>query len=218
MGQADWDLLAKRRWCRTCSRPFAEGGAPTTPTTASIIGAIQAQEVVKRCMAWEASPAAAFSLRGCTITPTQWHTPSTRTARGMAHPHPSKRMPAVGSATPLRKMSRAAATTLGPLDALDLSREIVTALECPACRTPRPVHRPVELIRPEEVPCPSCGREAVPQFCHSLAENSPLLELTPRQIGLPPWDILSASPIGQQTLGLELSADHPADLADAANE
>ena len=46
MGQADWDLLAKRRSCALLARQaFAEGGAPTTPTTASIIRAIKPQDV-----------------------------------------------------------------------------------------------------------------------------------------------------------------------------
>ncbi|MEI8195231.1 MAG: ThiF family adenylyltransferase [Phycisphaerae bacterium] len=213
MGQADWDLLAKRRSCALLARQaFAEGGAPTTPTTASIIGAIQAQEVVKRLHGLESLSGCGFMFEGLNhnsyrveypISPEcPWHSP----------PVPIETLVEVGSDTPLHDIWRGAAARLGPLDALDLSREIVTALECPACHAQRPINRPVELIRPDEVPCSACGTEAVPQFCHSLSEHSPLLTLTPRQIGLPLWDILWARN-GQKALGLELAADRPADLA-----
>lgn len=48
MSQVDWDLLNKRRSCSLLARrALAQRGTPTTPTTASVIGAIQVQEVVK---------------------------------------------------------------------------------------------------------------------------------------------------------------------------
>jgi adenylyltransferase/sulfurtransferase len=213
MGQADWDLLAKRRSCALLARQaFAEGGAPTTPTTASIIGAIQAQEVVKRLHGMESLAGRGFLFEGlnhssyCVKYPISpdcpWHAP----------PAAIETLASAGAATPLQDIWHAAAARLGPLEALDLSREIVTALECPACRVQRPVCRPVELILPAEVPCTSCGAASVPQFCHSLSEKSPLLALSPRQIGLPAWDILWARN-RHRALGLELAADRPVDLA-----
>src|SRR5678816_289328 len=48
MSTVDWDLLNKRRSCSLLARrAAAERGTPTTPTTASIIAAIQVNEVVK---------------------------------------------------------------------------------------------------------------------------------------------------------------------------
>ena len=46
-GATDWELVNRRRSCSLLARRAAAEGAPTTPTTASVIGAIQAQEVVK---------------------------------------------------------------------------------------------------------------------------------------------------------------------------
>jgi len=48
MGKIDWEILNKRRSCTLLARQAeVTGHVPTTITTASIIGAIQAQEVVK---------------------------------------------------------------------------------------------------------------------------------------------------------------------------
>ena len=52
MSQVDWDLLNKRRSCSLLARRAAEQrGTPTTPTTASVIGALQAQEFIKHAQA-----------------------------------------------------------------------------------------------------------------------------------------------------------------------
>ena len=65
MGQADWDQLNKRRSCSLLARhAFAGGGTPTTPTTASVIGAIQAQEVVKRLHDLAALSGSGFVFEG----------------------------------------------------------------------------------------------------------------------------------------------------------
>src|SRR5262249_43822252 len=48
MSQVDWNILNKRRSCSLLAQRAAEaGGTPTSPTTASVVGAIQAQEVIK---------------------------------------------------------------------------------------------------------------------------------------------------------------------------
>src|SRR5207248_5172028 len=48
MSDVDWQVINRRRSCSMLARrAFAHGGTPTTPTTASIIGGMQAQEVVK---------------------------------------------------------------------------------------------------------------------------------------------------------------------------
>jgi molybdopterin/thiamine biosynthesis adenylyltransferase len=213
MGQADWDLLAKRRSCALLARnAYAEGGAPTTPTTASIIGAIQAQEVVKRLHGLESLAGRGFVFEGLNHTSFTVNYPIAPDCPWHETPAPVQPFPELNSDTPLSAIWHKAAQTLGALDALDLSREIVAALECPACHAQRPIRRPIELVLPEEVPCPACRTECTPGFCHSLAENSPLLSLTPRQLGLPEWDILWARG-PTQTLGLELGGDFPAELA-----
>ncbi len=191
MGQADWDLLAKRRSCALLARQaFAEGGAPTTPTTASIIGAIQAQEVVKRLHGLESLAGRGFLFEGLNHSSYTVEYPISPDCPWHAAPVPVETCADLAADTPLRKIWSRAEESLGSVEALDLSREIVAAMSCPSCRAARPIRRPVELVRPDEVPCPKCGAECVPEFRHSLGESSDWLDLTPRQIGLPEWDII----------------------------
>lgn len=213
MGKADWDLLAKRRSCALLARnAFAEGGAPTTPTTASIIGAIQAQEVVKRLHGLESLAGRGFLFEGLNHTSFTVNYPISPDCPWHEAATPIEAFNDLGSDTPLSAIWEKAKTALGgSIDALDLSREIVASLECPACKTQRPIRKPVELVKPEEVPCPACKAECTPHFCHSLAADSPLLSLTPRQLGLPEWDVIWARS-GMSAIGMELAADFPADL------
>ncbi len=213
MGKADWDLLAKRRSCALLARnAFAEGGAPTTPTTASIIGAIQAQEVVKRLHGLESLGGRGFLFEGLNHTSFTVNYPISPDCPWHEAPTPVETFKELSSDTPLRTIWQKAQVVLGgQIDALDLSREIVESLVCPNCKTQRPVRKPVELVKPEEVPCPACKAECTPNFCHSLAENSPLLALTPRQLGVPEWDVIWARG-GSNAVGMELAADFPTDL------
>jgi len=210
MGQADWDLLAKRRSCSLLARQaVSQGGTPTTPTTASIVGAIQAQEVVKLLHGLETLAGAGYVFEGLThqsylvrypISPDcPWHEdqPEVRAVERF------------GSATPLREIADYAAAELGGLDAIDLSRELVEKLDCPACGRGRSVLAPLERITADQAICEGCGGEMAPSFVHSLGARSPLLDTTAGGIGLPAWDILWARR-GPDAIGIELAGDRPA--------
>jgi hypothetical protein len=73
---------------------------------------------------------------------------------------------------------------------------------------------PPERVVPEHVRCPACGADRVPRFLHSLAAGE-RLERTPRDLGLPPWDILWARR-GALSVGLELAGDRNGALGSAA--
>jgi adenylyltransferase/sulfurtransferase len=207
MGQADWDLLAKRRSCALLAQQaFAEGGTPTTPTTASIIGAIQAQEVVKRLHDLDGLIGRGYLFEGLHHNSFTVNYPISPDCPWHGQPAPIEAVESATSDTPLRILWQRAHAALGGLDALDLSRELVEAFECPNCRAVWPVNKAIELVGPQDVPCPACKTESIPRLCHSLTEHSPQLELSARQAGLPAWDILWARH-GEKMLGLELSGD-----------
>jgi adenylyltransferase/sulfurtransferase len=213
MGQADWDLLAKRRSCALLARQaFMEGGAPTTPTTASLIGAIQAQEVVKRLHALPALAGKGYLFEGLNhnsytveypINPEcPWHEGAAG-VQGFAD---------LNSRSALSEVWKRGEELLGgELEGLDFSREIVQGLECPGCKKVREVWKPVDLVKAEEVRCPGCGAEGVPVFVHSVGRGSALLERSAGEMGLPAWDIFWAR-TRDKAVGLELSGDKPADL------
>ena len=61
----------------------------------------------------------------------------------------------------------------------------------------------------DQIACPKCGEERSPEFLHSIGRDSDLLDRTPRQIGLPAWDILFARNKAKM-VGLEIAGDGPA--------
>lgn len=213
MGQADWDLLAKRRSCSLLARrAFREGGTPTTPTTASVIGAIQAQEVLKRLHGLDCLSGSGYVFEGRThnsysvsypVSPQcPWHEPP----------------PTIGadsqwtSDTPLRQIWDWVQGSLGPLHAMDLSRELVETLQCPTCGREDRILLPIDQVPSEQALCPICQAEMSPQFLHSLGRESDLLDRSARQLGLPAWDVLWARS-KDAILGVELAGDRPAMLA-----
>jgi hypothetical protein len=65
-----------------------------------------------------------------------------------------------------------------------------------------------EKIHEDHLRCPKCNGECAPVFVHSIPPGSDLLKKTPREIGLPAWDIVWARH-GEKCLGLEISGDNP---------
>ena len=213
MSQVDWDLLAKRRSCSLLARQASvEGGTPTTPTTASVVGAIQAQEVVKRLHGMEALNGQGFVFEGLTHNSYQVNYPISPDCPWHEPPTPIETMAAWGSDTLLRDVWAWGAERLGGLDAIDLSRELVECLDCPACGRSRQVLQSIERIGEDQAVCEACGGEYVPRFLHSLDGDSALLDMSIGDLGLPAWDIVWPRK-GDKAVGVEFSADRPDVLA-----
>lgn len=209
MGQADWDQLAKRRSCSLLARnAIRQGGTPTTPTTASIIGAVQAQEVVKLLHGLESLTGAGYVFEGLTHQSYRVSYPISPDCPWHETPPEIRSFEYWNSQTPLREIWNWASAEMGGLDAIDLSRELVERLTCPSCGRDTPILRPIECISRDQAICATCGGEMAPTFVHSLCGDSPLLALGAGGIGLPPWDILWVRR-GQAALGVELGGDRP---------
>ncbi len=126
MSAVDWDLLNKRRSCSLLARrALAQRGTPTTPTTASVIGAIQVQEVVKslhgraaligRGIVFDGMEHSSFTVNYPVNPDCPWHEPVP----------PVQDLPQANSQTKLRSIWEQAANILGDVDSLDLAREVV---------------------------------------------------------------------------------------------
>jgi adenylyltransferase/sulfurtransferase len=207
MGQADWDLLAKRRSCSLLARrAFVEGGTATTPTTASVVGAMQAQEVVKQLHGLESLRGRGFVFEGLTHNSFTVGYPVSPDCPWHEKPADIEAAPDFNRHTKMREIWEHCSSQLGGLDAIDLSRELVETLSCPGCGQRQDIFKSIELVLEEEAVCDRCGVECVPQFFHSLSATSRLLDLTPEQLGLPLWDVVWPRH-GMHTRGIELSGD-----------
>jgi adenylyltransferase/sulfurtransferase len=214
MSQVDWDVLQQRRSCALLARrAVAQRGAPTTPTTASVIAGIQAQEVVKVLHGLPALLGRGFVFDGAGHTSyavmypikpdCSWHFP----------PAPVEARPDFTSDTPVREVWEFAARQLGGVDALDLSRELVEELVCGACGRREPTWKPAENLHEDQALCPGCGSARTPAFRHSLSEEVIRRDFSLRQLGLPAWDLLWARN-GETVLGIEITGDRPEEIAD----
>jgi molybdopterin/thiamine biosynthesis adenylyltransferase len=209
MGKIDWEILDKRRSCSLLARQAElTGHVPTTATTASVIGAIQAQEVVKLVHQIDGLLGRGFVFEG------QFHNSYTVNYTIKADcPRHEKTPPILTiqechGETPLEEICNHARTYLGGFNALEFEREIVHLLTCPGCGKSLTMLQPVERITRSQALCESCKSEYIPTTFHSLENDAELLKKTPRQIGLPPWDILWAR-FQNNYVGIELAGDNP---------
>jgi adenylyltransferase/sulfurtransferase len=204
MSETDWSIVNHRRSCSMLARrALLHGGVPTTPITASVIGAIQAQEVVKYLHDLPALLGRGFLYEGAThnsysvaypINPDcPWHegAPDVETLSDC------------GWDTPLARVWQHAEAKLGGCDALDLGREIVRELQCVECGRTREVFRAADRVTEAEARCAACGADSSPLFLHSIPRGSELLERTSRELGLPAWDIVWGRS-GERFHGFEL--------------
>jgi adenylyltransferase/sulfurtransferase len=202
MNDVDWQVINRRRSCTMLARrAFEHGGTPTTPTTASIIGAIQVQEIVKYLHGMPAMLGSGYLFEGAThssytmtypISPDcPWHEPVA----------PIETLDANWD-TPIGAIWAAAEKQMGKVDAIELGRELVEELECVTCGARRAVLRPLDAIADEDAVCERCGADSVPHYMHSIAPESAYLTRTPREIGLPRWEIVWARH-GEEFRGFE---------------
>jgi molybdopterin/thiamine biosynthesis adenylyltransferase len=209
MSQVDWDLLNKRRSCSLLARrALAQRGTPTTPTTASVIGAIQVQETFKLLHGRSALLGRGFVFDGAEHSSYTSAYPIDPACPWHETPVSVESMPQFSSQTKLVEIWQEAARRLGGVDALDFPRELVERLECPACGTREDIFQPAEKIQEDQLRCRKCSAEAAPSFFHSVDAASGLLEKTAQQAGLPAWDIIWARH-GDRAIGFELSGDNP---------
>jgi molybdopterin/thiamine biosynthesis adenylyltransferase len=207
MSARDWEILDQRRSCGlVAARASQARGVPTTPTSASVIGALQVQEAVKLLHGLEALLGRGFVFEGAGHTSYAvgygikpdcgWHEP----------PPPIEDAPGLGLQTPLRAVWELGGQRLGGVDTLELGRELVSNLACDACGTEEAVFRPADGVRPERTLCAGCGRPRRASVVHSLAPGAKALEGTAGELGLPAWDVVWLRH-GADQLGVVLGAD-----------
>jgi len=194
MNARDHELLAARRACSLLTRDeMLTGKVPTTATSASVIAGMQVQEAVKLLHADRVD--GSFGGRGVAyngLTHDSYVVTYPRRDDCLSHDtyDLSTAVGAAAGAT-LGELLADARAELGDA-VLDLEREIVTQLGCPECAVTEPLFRPIDGLSVGAALCPECGAERKLSLVHSVThEDEELLGLTPAELGLPDFDVVT---------------------------
>jgi molybdopterin/thiamine biosynthesis adenylyltransferase/DNA-binding transcriptional regulator YhcF (GntR family) len=168
------------------------GKVPTTPTIASIIGGMQAQEALKLVHSLPVEPGKVIHFNGMT---NEMHT-SAYLAREDCESHwiygAVNELPARAGRTTLAEMLHIVRADLGAEAVLELDQELLLALTCPQCHTREELLRPLDEVTFEAGHCPSCGLLRETELTHTITGEESFLHRTLASVGVPPLHILRA--------------------------
>lgn len=182
------------------------GKVPTTPTIASIIGAMQSQEALKLINSMPVEPGKVTHFNGMV---NEMHT-TAYVPRDDCESHWTygtiTELPARAERTTLDDLLRIACADLGLNAVIELDQELVTKFECPICKTVEEVLRPLGEVSLEAGHCPNCGilREAF--LTHVITGEEKFLHRTLASVGVPPLHIIRAHN-GEEYRFYELTGD-----------
>jgi adenylyltransferase/sulfurtransferase len=215
LGEADWRALEQRHSCSLLNRELLElGKVPTTPTVASVVAGVQAQEAVKLLHGQPTLSGSGFVFEG--LTHTSYLTTYARNPDCLSHDPLEPIEPTGRRAAEVtgREALSWARERLGPGARLEFARELLGALACPACGARERCLRPLASVTEADAQC-RCGARRAPELYHALDGGEDFLDLPLSALGVPPWDVLCGRR-GERSVGFELSGDRAAVLGDAA--
>ncbi|MFN2281762.1 MAG: ThiF family adenylyltransferase [Anaerolineales bacterium] len=186
--------LALRYSCPLLARQnILLGKVPTTPTIASIIGAMQSQEALKLIHDMEVEAGKVTHFNGLN---NQMHT-TAYTFREDCESHwvygEVTELPFKAGTATLRDLLKVIRVDLGPEAVIELDQEIVLGLECAACQSVEKILQPMSKISFEEAHCPNCGQMREVQLTHLVTGEEDFLDRTLSSLGIPPLHILRAN-------------------------
>lgn len=218
MSQRDWQVLQNRRSCNLLSRAEMEGGkTPTTPTISSIIAGIQCQEALKLLHGLPTLAGKGWVFEG--VSCEAFQTEYQRKADCLSH-DPIDRFVEIdlpSTEITLRQLlKRARKETSSSHASLELTRDVLEKFVCPKCSREEVMLASLGKVKSQRAACPNCaGVERQVMTFNRIGADSPYLDCTPAQIGLPAMDVLIARG-ERETVGFELTADAPSVLGDLA--
>jgi molybdopterin/thiamine biosynthesis adenylyltransferase/DNA-binding transcriptional regulator YhcF (GntR family) len=184
------------------------GKVPTTPTIASIIGGMQAQEALKLIHGLPVEAGKVVHFNGLN---NEMHT-SAYLPRADCESHwvygEVTELPARAGQTTLSDMLRMVRADLGEEAVIELDQELILSLTCPTCQTRDEVLRPLSEISFEVGHCPTCGVLRETEMTHEITGGEGFLHHTLASIGVPALHILRARN-AQEFRFYELTGDLP---------
>jgi adenylyltransferase/sulfurtransferase len=184
------------------------GKVPTTPTIASIIGAMQSQEALKVINDMPIQPGKVTHFNGMV---NDMHT-TAYVPRDDCQSHWTygeiTELPARAEHTTLADLLRIARADLGPDAMIELDQELITSLACPNCNTTEQILKPLNDVTFEAGHCPTCGILRETTLTHIISGEENFLHRTLASVGVPSLHILRVHN-GVEYRFYELTGDLP---------
>jgi adenylyltransferase/sulfurtransferase len=202
----DYRLMEERASCQQLAiQAFQVGRVPTTPTSASIIGAVEAEEALKILQDLRVKPSQVFMFDGLNHD-AGWYSYSER-ADCPSHWRydPIIELPEARASTiTVRQFVQQARQATTPDAMLELDFEFVTAWTCGVCGQREEVMKPIHQLTYEQ--SLHCSRERLAEKVFQLNGDEPFADRTLAEIGVPPLEVLRVNTGGDYAY-FELSGD-----------
>jgi adenylyltransferase/sulfurtransferase len=214
LGEVDWAILDRRMSCNLLAHdPAPQGKTPTTPTIASIIGGVQAQEALKLIHGLPVLASRGYVFEG--LNHNSYVVEYTENPDCMSHytlpeivPLPDRS----GDLT-LHALWDRARADLGASDVtVEFSRDVVSALTCPFCSEREEVHAAAGSLRHSDSYCRDDGHMRVVETTHAYTGVESWGARALDRLGLPLFDIFTARS-GNAEIGYLIAGDQPRAMA-----
>ncbi len=193
LGKVDWEILQHRLSCNLLTRAEMESGkVPTTPTSASIIAAIEVQEALKLIHGIKSLSGEAFVFEG--MNHTSYKVAYTENPDCMSH-HTHElvvRLPIRSGETTLHELWSRAKSELGGNVVIEFSREVIQKLVCPLCNDEEEIFGAVGTVPYERGRCRCSGEMRVVQTAQTYTGSETFGSRHLNELGLPVYDVFVA--------------------------
>jgi adenylyltransferase/sulfurtransferase len=211
--EADYADLRRRYSCQGVTHAaVAEGVIPTTPTSASLIAAMQVEKAVRLLHRMEVPAGYEIMYSSNQTGLVQVKLPEREDCLSHERAQPLARLRKLRAAqATLEQLLEEAQRILGSEAILDLDREIATHLACTHCGASEERVIPVHWLKETEVRCPRCGEERTLTSAHRIDCDTSFLSSRLSDLGIPAGHIVRARQ-GTSYCYLELTGDFPSAL------
>ena len=166
------------------------GKVPTTPTIASIIAGMQAQDALKIIHGKPVEAGKVVHFNGMT---NEMHTTAYK-PREDCESHwvygDITELPLQANTTTVEDFLKIIKSDMGDDAVVELDQELILSLSCPQCNTNEKVMRPISNVGFKEAHCPICGNLREMDMTHTISGDETFLKYTLASIGIPALHII----------------------------
>ncbi len=213
MSELDWQLLEKRRSCNLLTKAEMIGGrTPTTPTIGSMIAGLQCQEAVKLLHGLPTIAGRGWTFDGLSTEGYQVEYQRKDDCYSHEQLDDIILLSERSDKLTVQDLFDKAQAFLGEECELELARDVVNHLACPACQAVEETFCSVSRLGPEQLSCPQCHaaetaapRREVVTF-YKIRGTEAFLNRSLAAIGMPPFDIVFARS-ASRLVGFQIDGD-----------